>query len=699
MRAALLALSLALFVVSSAMAAPSPSFTARPIQGSTCLAPCAVHFDAIGLGALATVPYVTTETTDSAFDREFHSLHFEWDFDDPNSGTWSTGAAAATAAPQSKNYDIGGIAGHLYETPGTYTVTLTVTNPAGESAQTTRQVVVGDRTTYFAAADTFCFANDDLDWTGCPLNCATDDNCTVLTTTTTTPNLETALESGDNCSGTDDCANADVGGGQRRLLFRRGGTYRLSSFTEMNRGASTPGFIEAFGSGARPIFNLNGAPLEAGDRWTYMDIQLTNCNTGCVYADNTDTNDSWVRVRMFDRGASCVEETLIDPTLIVSAYPYHRAFVEMECDGDDATASGAALGVWPGSDYSMLLGGHISQDPNQVGSAGAADRFPIRSHHMQFYLIAHMDWIDTPPGRGALSQLRSDDNSCYDGGCEVPQSDNAYILIADNYLEDNASESNYVTRVCPDSGCNCQGSACAGSLQGSVVPVHDMIFERNFHASPDGSAVGKNGIYQLWGSDITIRNDVYDLTGSFTGSLIFAYVLGDPNNADESAGDGDIQIYNNTLYFSDTNSSTFNFELLAGASVGTGCPSGCYARNNLFVAPNHSGSLSHAAGFTQSNNSKVTTPNPFVASVPARGSTALDDFALAAASAPIDAGYDFTLGTDTDRWVYDDAMRLCRSDGQWDIGAHEYGASACEPLSSSPFGSRLGGGRYGGGRW
>lgn len=674
-----------------AHAAPSASFTARKIQGDTCLAPCAVHFDAIGKGALAATPFVTAETTDPVFDREFHSLLFQWDFGDPGSGAWTTGAAAATANGMSKNYDIGGIAGHVYENPGTYTVTLRVTNPAGETAETTRQVVVGDRATYFTAANTFCFANDDSNWAGCPLNCATDDNCTVLTTTTTPPNLETALEAGDNCSGTDDCANADVGGGQRRLLFRRGGTYRLSSYTEMNRGASTPGFIEAFGSGARPIFNLNGGLLEAGDRWTYMDIQLTNCNTGCIYPDTTDENLTWLRVRAFNRNASCIEETLTDPSIQISRYPTRRAFVEVECDGDDATIARHAVGVWPGSEYSLWMGGHVSQDPNQRESAATPDRFTMRSHHTQFYLISHVDFIDTSPGRGVF-QLRQDDNSCYAGGCLVPQSSGMYVLISDNRIEDSASESNFVVRICPDSGCNCQGEACAGSLQGDVVPTHDIIFERNFHFSPDGAAGQKNGLYQLWGGDITIRNNVYDLQDSFTGGLIFAYALGDPDNAGGSATDGNIHILNNTIYFDHANSGSFNLAL-SGTGNGSGCPRGCSVRNNLLVAPNFSGTLGTGTGFASSNNLLVRTPNPFAATVPARGTTRISSFQLGSGSAgAVDTGYSFSSSVNRDVWVHEDAFGGCRGaggTGPWDVGASEFGAPRCNQSSGGGTSSLL----------
>ena len=58
-------------VAMHADAAPRASFVARPLQGSTCVAPCAVHFDAIGMGVLSASPFQTQETTDPGYSRPF----------------------------------------------------------------------------------------------------------------------------------------------------------------------------------------------------------------------------------------------------------------------------------------------------------------------------------------------------------------------------------------------------------------------------------------------------------------------------------------------------------------------------------------------------------------------------------------------------------------------------------------------------
>ena len=67
------------------------------------VAPLAVFFDATG----------TIDTDGST--NDFHDLTYSWDFDDPDAGTWSFSGL-------SKNVAFGPVAGHVFETAGTYGV-------------------------------------------------------------------------------------------------------------------------------------------------------------------------------------------------------------------------------------------------------------------------------------------------------------------------------------------------------------------------------------------------------------------------------------------------------------------------------------------------------------------------------------------------------------------------------------------------
>jgi hypothetical protein len=201
-------------------------------------------------------------------------------------------------------------------------------------------------------------------------------------------------------------------------------------------------------------------------------------------------------------------------------------------------------------------------------------------------------------------------------------------------------------------------------------------------------------VFKLEGSDHTVRNNVIDIQNAVSsGSWELVNALGEPlAKVSGSSTSGNVHVFNNTIFADHSFSSNVTFAQ-EDTGRGTGCPTGCFSRNNLAVWPNYTGDTTpnDDPSYTSSNN-YLTTTEPFTATVPEQTLTQIDDFLLASPNASIiDAGYDFSSGTDTDRWVFDDLLLACRTDGQWDIGAHEYGASACvagaAPAGSSASGS------------
>jgi hypothetical protein len=72
-------------------------------------APLYVHFDA------------TESRSSNANANHFTDMLYEWDFGDPASGNWETSGL-------SRNEAFGGVGAHVYERPGTHTVTLKITD-------------------------------------------------------------------------------------------------------------------------------------------------------------------------------------------------------------------------------------------------------------------------------------------------------------------------------------------------------------------------------------------------------------------------------------------------------------------------------------------------------------------------------------------------------------------------------------------
>lgn len=89
-------------------------------------------------------------------DGDHASLHYDWDFGDPGSGTWTTSGL-------SRNTARGYVSAHVFENPGNYAVRLTVQNPAtGQSWQYQQTVGVQgfSGTTYYVSSSGGSDSND-----------------------------------------------------------------------------------------------------------------------------------------------------------------------------------------------------------------------------------------------------------------------------------------------------------------------------------------------------------------------------------------------------------------------------------------------------------------------------------------------------------------------------------------------------------
>lgn len=181
------------------------------------VAPLAVFFDASGT------------TTVPATPRPFHDLGYGWNFGDagPSAGIWGIGSRPSGPTASSRNSATGPLAAHVYETPGTYDVTLAITDGTNTVTNACMRISVLDPEVVFADSNTICFSTSG---TPCP---------NALAVQVTTSNFGTAL------------AMAAPG---KRLLFRRGETWTSFSGANIPRlSANGPGIVGAYGAGARPL--------------------------------------------------------------------------------------------------------------------------------------------------------------------------------------------------------------------------------------------------------------------------------------------------------------------------------------------------------------------------------------------------------------------------------------------------------------
>jgi hypothetical protein len=202
-----------LFATVLAQAAPSLSISPSRTSG---VAPLYVFFDATGTTNLGSSPIALPEAD------------FSWDFDTTNvdpTGKWE----------QTKGF----VAGHVFEAPGTYTVSCTVTGADGTTDTDTVTITVSafSGTTYYVAAN------------GSNSNPGTQAQ-PWLTSTHAFSQLS----------------------GNEQILFRRGDTFPGSAGTLSNRSGG-PMIIGAYGTGAAPVLNTRILPRNSHDI-RFMDLHL-----------------------------------------------------------------------------------------------------------------------------------------------------------------------------------------------------------------------------------------------------------------------------------------------------------------------------------------------------------------------------------------------------------------------------------------
>ncbi len=259
------------------------------------VAPLAVHFDVVGAGSGVVQPA----------DGDYASPHYRWNFGDAGSGTWTTSG-------RSRNQAFGYVAAHVYESPGTYTASLAVTTPTGQTYnyQQTITVQAFSGTTYYVSNSTGADSNNGLS-TGAPFK-TFSKAVSVLGTNT-------------------------------RVLFKRGDTWTTASGAVLS--PAGPGIIGAYGSGNRPVINVTGTGSAfrfSGQDWRIMDLDLVGPGAssngpgieGSTYPKWVNGLALRVKVGRFRVGAE-VSTVMVDP---------HVGNMMVDCHVYEANINGVFLG-------------------------------------------------------------------------------------------------------------------------------------------------------------------------------------------------------------------------------------------------------------------------------------------------------------------------------------------------------------------
>ena len=512
-----------------------------------------------------------TATTAAATNRPFHELEYRWSFGDPASGSWTSTPGMPNL---SRNQATGPVAAHVFETPGTYTVNLTVLDGVA-SATKSVEITVANPDTVFAA-NTLCVGNAQpvAGSGGCPAGAA-------------------VLQSNDF----DAAINNNVAS-RKRILFRRGDTF-VSSATANVR-VTGPGLIGAFGSGAAPLVNVTGnnrvITLSSGTTptlkdWRVMDLEINgnsgNATTG-IHAEGGIDQVTLLRLNIHhvDNGV------MLSPFILDYYGGQHRLWDQI------AVVDSTIRNIIGGSGgYCLYLGAQrFALMGNVLADATGAEHI-LRTPQVVKAVISHNNMSNPAPQKHVVKLQAAVFNVSPTGFTEQ-------VVLSDNKFTAGAGVDWNVTIGPQD--------------QFEDEKVRDVIVERNWFAPHPG----QREALMVWAQDITVRNNLFNLTGAAgqTGMMV--------ERRGVEPAPANVHVYNNTFY-SNSIGSFRPIQFVLGA--------GMVAKNNLGYAPlSTSRTMVSGSAIVERNttNAGILLSPGFLGLTP----VAPVDFVLGALSPAINAG-------------------------------------------------------------
>lgn len=553
----LIALILFLASLPALAASPVASLVASRTSGT---APLCVHFDATG-------------STDADTTNPFRDLLYRWNFGNPNAGNWASGAN--TSLP--KNQARGPVAGHCYESAGSYTAKLQVCD-ATACVSTTQAITVTVADTTYSGTNTTCFFNSTVG-SGCP------SGATETATSDFDADVAACIASGKRC------------------LMKRGDTF-VSSATYALSGTITGAQVGAYGSGAKPIitaagtdfFNLTGTLNDI----SFSDLEFvgagTASKTGTFIKFSADTtNMTFLRVDCHDHGA-CYS--------FVGNGDTNRATGLFIVDGSMYSYTGGN-GAYIGIKQSALMGNFVddSRGAGYPGCAACEAEHGIRIQYGQKSVISHNYFGKVWTAKHQLT-IRAAPRGAQ-GATENDDLDSNRMYVSDNYF-DSTTLGVWKMTIAPSGDTQCHW-------------IRDVLVERNFFASNTSGATAAHIIAKR----VTMRNNIQIMSG--TGDRFSSVVnsntgtcTSDPvvNTANAIPTPDDNWIGNNTIY---RTGSAVNFKPISFDGNSTLPVTNGTAYNNLVYSPdvtsqttvNLEGVTTGTTSGTNSTSTQAKTVNPF----------------------------------------------------------------------------------------
>ena len=560
------------------------------------VAPLSVFFDA-------------TATTDAGVTAHpFHDLEYRWDFGDATAGAWAYGARPGTS---SKNSATGAVAAHVFETPGTYTVTLTAFDGTN-SATTTTTITVQDANTVFAGTNTICVGATSVPTAG-------SGGCPAGASTAQQANFQSLIS-------TSACAGC-------RVLLKRGDTFTTTSEAIIT--SNGPGIVGAFGTtGAKPLinntadtssntvntlgFNAAGNTDYTWGDWRIMDLSFNGGGTAhSTGIGISSTSAGLTRILLLRLDVAAFESQIgfgaDGPNWINNQYGRSHTIDQIAIvdstvtNGNNTSYAGYNAGNRFAVMGNRFENGGLQTRYDQLGNALGAGTHVLRFPYLNKAIIAHNDILHPGGSRHCIkihAPFRKHSDGTPNNANPDPEHGNysswsnyspavngdgysQHVMIADNYMV-SAQEPWQVTISPQDSG--------------EDERVRNVILERNYHVGTVYTQIAQ----VIRSRQITSRNNIFAANGS-PGYTYFAQV--DRDGGEPPATD--VWFYNNTVYKS--GGAVNGSDGFAIVNMPNTLISNVTIRNNLGYAPTLTGSVPYVnagiTGLTQSNNSTTAQIN------------------------------------------------------------------------------------------
>lgn len=442
----------------------------------------------VSSSASGTAPHCVFFDASAAADADlgnkaFMGLIGTWTFGDANAGAWTYGANAG----QSKNFAFGLVAAHCYETAGTYTASLSISNGTTTIRPTAVTITVAAADTTWTGTATMCIANGTLPVAGSG-GCPTGANVRQGT--------------GDFDADIAACAT----GNTKRCLFKRGDSFTLDTNTDV--GTLTDIYIGAYGSGAKPAIALSSTAFtfnNASSRWKFVDLAFTGTGNVLIFNQTAGTNTDIVVLRVDVLAAKFVGGTGEPDVDYVNMF-----FQDSTC----SLYTGGNVSFWAATKSAML--------GNNFGPMGGGTSEHVARIQLCQKCVVSSNTMTGPAASKHVLTLRA--REFVDTG-----DDSYFVVIADNKFVagDNPA---WVTQIAPASS-------------GQENHIYDVVYERNMVVAGAATTIA----LVMSASRVSVRNNIFDMSGGLEAVGVYLY---NDNTGPTFPDPTDNQIVNNTLYTS-----------------------------------------------------------------------------------------------------------------------------------------------------